>query len=112
MVGGGVLMECLEDPHVESVLSVGRRSCETVHPKLRELFLTDLFTLDDVKDDLKGYDACFYSLGVSSVGRSEADYRRVTLDLTILATKVLEEVNPGLTFCYVSAQGADSSGRG
>ena len=112
MVGGGVLRECFDDPHVDSILSVGRRSCGMVHPKLRELLLPDLFSLDDVKDDLKGFDACFYCLGVSSAGMSEADYRRVTLDLTMLAAKVLEEVSPGLTYCYVSAQGADSTGRG
>jgi len=112
MVGGGVLRECLEDSNVGSILSVGRRSSEVVHPKFRELLLTDLFSLEDVKEDLKGFDACFYCLGVSSAGMSEAEYRRVTLDLTILSAKVLEEVNPGLTFCYVSAQGADSSGRG
>ena len=112
MVGGGVLRECLEDPQVESILSVGRRSCGIAHPKLRELLRSDLFDLDDVKGDLTGYEACFFCLGVSSVGMSEADYRRVTLDLTIAAATVLGEVNPDLTFCYVSAQGSDSSGRG
>jgi uncharacterized protein YbjT (DUF2867 family) len=112
MVGGGVLRECLEDPRVESILSVGRRSCGVAHPKLRELLLPDLFGLDQVRSDLAGYEACFFCLGVSSVGMSEADYRRVTLDLTIEAAKVLGEVNPSLTFCYVSAQGSDSSGRG
>jgi uncharacterized protein YbjT (DUF2867 family) len=112
MVGGGILRECLEDPHVESILSVGRRSCGLVHPKLREQLMADLFALEEVKEDLTGYDACFYSLGVSSVGRSEAEYRKVTLELTIRTARVLDEVNPGLTFCYVSAQGADGSGRG
>ena len=111
MVGGGVLSECLEDPRVESILSVGRRSCGVVHPKLRELLLSDLWDLDVVKGDLTGYEACFFCLGVSSAGMSEADYRRVTFDLTIAAATVLGEVNPGLTFCYVSAQGSDSSGR-
>lgn len=112
MVGGGVLRECLEDPRVESILAVGRRSCGVAHPKLRELLRSDLFDLDEVKGDLTGYEACFFCLGVSSVAMSEADYRRVTLDLTVGAATVLGEVNPGLTFCYVSAQGSDSSGRG
>jgi len=112
MVGGGVLRECLENPQVDSILAVGRRPCGTVHPKLRELLLSDLLALEDLKGDLKGYEACFFCVGVSSAGMSEADYRRVTLDLTITVATVLGEVNPGLTFCYVSAQGADSSGRG
>lgn len=112
MVGGGVLRVCLEDPQVESILAVGRRSCGVAHPKLRELLRPDLFHLDDVKEILAGYEACFFCIGVSSVGMSEADYRRVTLDLTIGIAMILGEVNPGLTFCYVSAQGSDSSGRG
>ena len=112
MVGGGVLRECLADPRVASILAVGRRSCGVAHPKLRELLRSDLLDLNDMKGDLTGYQACFFCLGVSSVGMSEAEYRRVTLNLTIAAATVLGEVNPGLTFCYVSAQGSDSSGRG
>ena len=112
MVGGGILRECFDDPNIDAILSVGRRSSGMVHPKLREVLLPDLFRLDDLKDDLAGYQACFYCLGVSAAGMSEADYRRVTLDLATLAAKVLEEVSPGLTFCYVSAQGADSSEMG
>lgn len=112
MVGGGVLRVCLEDPQVESILAVGRRSCGVANPKLRELLRSDLFDLDDVKGTLTGYEACFFCIGVSSVGMSEADYRRVTLDLTIGIAMVLGEMNPGLTFCYVSAQGSYSSGRG
>ncbi|MCJ7628257.1 MAG: hypothetical protein MUO50_07690 [Longimicrobiales bacterium] len=112
MVGGGVLRECLENPQVDSILAVGRRACGMVHPKLRELILSDLFSLEEVRSDLTGCQACFFCVGVSSAGMSEADYRRVTLDLTIAVATVLGEVNPGLTFCYVSAQGADSSGRG
>jgi len=110
MVGGGVLRECLGDPQVGSVLAVGRRSCDVVHPKLRELLLPDLFELDGVKEDLTGYEACFFCLGVSSVGLSEAEYRAVTLDLTIGVATLLGELNRGLTFCYVSAQGSDRSG--
>ena len=112
MVGGGVLRECLGDPRIASVLAVGRRSCGVAHPKLRELLRSDLFDLDDVKDELTGYQACFFCVGVSSVGMSEAEYRRVTFDLTVAAATVIGAVNPGLTFCYVSAQGSDSSGRG
>ena len=112
MVGGGVLRVCLGDPQVESILAVGRRSCGVAHPKLRELLRSDLFDLDDVKGAMTGYEACFFCIGVSSVGMSEVDYRRVTHDLTIGIAMVLGEVNPDLTFCYVSAQGSDRSGRG
>jgi uncharacterized protein YbjT (DUF2867 family) len=112
MVGGGVLKECLSDSRIRSVLVVGRRSCGVTHPKLRELIRADLFDLDDVKAELTGFEACFFCVGVSSAGMSEARYRRITLDLTIGVAKVLGELNPGLTFCYVSAQGADSSERG
>ncbi len=111
MVGGGVLRECLADPRIESILSVGRRSCGVADRKLSELIRPDPFDLDDLKEDLAGYQACFFCVGVSSAGMSEAAYREVTLDLTMAAATVLGEVNPGLTFCYLSAQGSDLSGR-
>lgn len=111
MVGGGVLIECLEDPRVDSVVSVGRRSCGVTHPKLREVIRSDVSDLGDV-EDLAGCDACFFCLGVSSAGMSEAAYRRVTLDLTLDVAARLEGFNPNLTFCFVSGQGSDSSEHG
>ncbi len=112
MVGAGVLIECLDDPRVESVLVVGRRSCDVVHPKLRELIRSDLFDFGDAPDDLLNLDACFFCLGVSAVGMSEAEYHRVTYDLTVATAESLLDVNPALTFCYVSGEGTDSTERG
>lgn len=112
MVGTGVLIECLEDPRVQSVLAVGRRPCGVTHAKLRELIRTDLFDYSDAIDDLKGCDACFFCLGVSAARMTEAAYHRVTHDLTIAAADVLLELNPALTFCYVSGEGTDSTERG
>jgi uncharacterized protein YbjT (DUF2867 family) len=110
MVGGGVLRECLNDARVESVLAVGRRSCELKHPKLRELLIQDLFALDAEREELSGFDACFFCLGISSFGVTETEYRRVTLELTMEIAKLLGELNPSITFCYVSGQGSDRSG--
>ena len=112
MVGGGVLRHCLKDPKVETVLSVGRRPSGVADPKLRELTVADLFHLADHADELRGYDACFFCAGVSSVGMSEDDYRRLTYDMTIRVAEVLEELNPNMTFCYVSGQGTDSTAAG
>ena len=112
MVGGGVLLECLDDPQVQSVLSVGRRTCGVVHPKLRELLHDDLFQLEPQLRQLAGLDACFFCLGVSAAGMSEAAYRRVTQDLTIMVATALVEASPGLTFCFVTGQGTDSTGTG
>jgi len=112
MIGGGVLRECLEDPQVESVLSVGRRACGVSHPKLREALLPDLGSLDEGDARLKGLDACFFCLGVSAAGLSEAAYREVALDLTLRIAGLLLACNPGLAFCYVSGQGTDGSARG
>lgn len=112
MVGQGVLLECLEDPAVESVLAVGRRSCGVAHGKLEELLHPDLFDLEAVRDRLRGYDACFYCLGVSSAGMGEADYRRITHDLTVAVFDVLVGANPRLKACFVSGQGTASSGSG
>ncbi len=112
MVGGGVLIECLEDPDVRTVLAIGRRPCGAGGAKLREMVRSDLSDFSDVKSELAGYDACFYCLGVSAAGMTESAYRRITYDLTIAAAEALLDVNPALTFCYVSGQGTDTSGHG
>jgi len=105
MVGQGVLRECLRDDGVEAVLAVSRTSTGQKHPKLRELIRKDLFDFDAAGDDLQGYDACFFCLGVSSAGMSDADYSRLTYDLTLGWAKVLARVNPAMTFVYVSGAG-------
>ena len=101
MVGEGVLHESLRHTDVESVLVIGRRSCGIVHPKLREVILHDFFDYSSIERSLQGYDACFFCLGVSSVGMNERDYTRVTHDLTLHAATVLSRLNSGMTFCYV-----------
>ncbi|HEV7376933.1 MAG TPA: hypothetical protein VGN95_19610 [Pyrinomonadaceae bacterium] len=105
MVGQGVLRECLHDEGVESVLAVGRSSTGRTHPKLRELVVMDMFDFSGADADLEGYDACFFCLGVSSAGMSEADYTRLTFDLTLGWARELERVNPEMTFVYVSGAG-------
>ncbi|HEY4128501.1 MAG TPA: NAD-dependent epimerase/dehydratase family protein [Gammaproteobacteria bacterium] len=112
MVGQGVLRECLQEPRVERVLAVGRTGTNKRDPKLKELVLPDLFQYESVKSELKGYDACFFCLGISSAGVSEADYRRITYDLTLAAANELVKLNPKMTFVYVSGQGTDSSEKG
>jgi uncharacterized protein YbjT (DUF2867 family) len=112
MVGSGVLAECIEDPRVGSVLVVGRTPCGVAHPKLRELIRSDFFDYRDANAHLNGLDACFFCLGVSAVGMSESAYHRLTYELTISAAAALADLNPGLTFCYVSGEGTDSTERG
>ncbi|HEY3750202.1 MAG TPA: NAD-dependent epimerase/dehydratase family protein [Pseudonocardiaceae bacterium] len=112
MVGQGVLLECLRDERVEQVLAVGRASVGRQHAKLREVVRPDLFDLSPVRDELAGYDACFFCLGVSSAGMKEADYRRITYDLTLAVARMLAETTPDMTFVYVSGQGTDSSEHG
>ena len=106
MVGQGVLRECLLDGGVTAVLCVGRSRTGQQHPKLGEL-VHDPARLDEVKDQLSGYDACFFCLGVSSAGMSEDEYRRITYDLTLSAARVLLGKNPAMTFIYVSGAGTD-----
>ena len=110
MVGQGVLQECLRSGEVESVLSIVRRTTGQVHPKLREIAHRDFTDFSAIEGELRGYDACFFCLGVSSIGMGEADYRRVTYDFTLAAARVLVRLNPGMTFIYVSGSGTDSSG--
>jgi uncharacterized protein YbjT (DUF2867 family) len=112
MVGQGVLRECLIDPGVEMVLSVGRSPTGVGDPKLRELIVPQLDQLSGVEADLSGFDACFFCLGVSSFGMSEVAYRTVTHDLTLAVALVLARRQPEMTFVYVSGAGTDSSERG
>lgn len=105
MVGQGVLRECLLDDGIESVLVIGRNSTGRTHPKLREIVLKDMFDFGATGVDLRGYGACFFCLGVSSAGMSEADYTRLTYDLTLGWAQTLAPVNPALTFVYVSGAG-------
>lgn len=112
MIGRGVLLECLESADVESVLAVGRRSCGVSDTMVDELLLPDLFEIGDVANRLGGCDACFYCLGVSSTGMSEAEYRRVTYDLTVAIMNAVVGANSDVTICFVSGQGTDSSERG
>ncbi len=110
MVGQGVLRECLLDPGVEHVLSIGRSATGQSHPKLREIVRKDLTDYADVAGELAGYDACFFCLGVASAGMAEADYRRITVDIAVAAARALAEKSPQLTFVYVSGRGTDSTG--
>ncbi len=112
MVGQGVLRECLLDPRVEAVLSISRSTTGQSHPKLSEWVQKDLFDYSGNETRLKGYDACFFCLGVSSAGMQEADYSHITYDLTLAAASTLARLDPGMTFIYVSGTGTDSSGQG
>lgn len=111
MVGQGVLRECLIDLEVERVLTLGRSATGQQHEKLRELVHKDLSDLSSVEEELSGYDACFFCLGVSAAGMTEQDYRRVTYELTMAVARTLARRNPGMTFIYVSGSGTDSTGR-
>jgi uncharacterized protein YbjT (DUF2867 family) len=97
---------------VTQLLVVGRHGTGQQHPKLRELVVPDLSNLAGVEQQLAGYDACFFTLGTSAVGLSEAEYTRVTYDLTLAVARTLVRLNPGMTFIYVSGLGTDSSERG
>jgi uncharacterized protein YbjT (DUF2867 family) len=112
MVGEGVLLECLNDPEVEAVLAINRRPGGVSHPKLRELIVSDFFQLADVEAELGGYSACFFCLGVTSVGLSRQAYKKVTYDLTLSVAAVLHRLNPEMTFCYLTGAGTDSSEQG
>ncbi|MCB0279675.1 MAG: NAD-dependent epimerase/dehydratase family protein [Calditrichaeota bacterium] len=112
MVGKGVLLECLENDDVESVIIINRRSIGIDHRKCQEIIHPDLSDISALSEKLKDSNACYFCAGVSSVGMSEADYRQVTYDLTLSFAKTLAELNPDLHFCYVSGTGTDSTESG
>ena len=112
MVGKGALLECIDSPDVESILLINRNPIDVKHTKVKEIILKDLFQLESVRENLKGYDTCFYSLGITSVGTNETDYTRIMYELPMLMAKELKMINPDITFCFVSGAGTDSSEKG
>lgn len=112
MVGQGVLLECLRDPEVQLVMTVGRSVTGRLDPKLRELEHKDLASYAGMEDSFAGFDACFFCLGVSSSGMKEAAYERITYGFTLAAAEMLSRINPGMTFIYVSGSGTDSTEKG
>lgn len=109
MVGEGVMLTCLSHPDVTEVLVVGRRPCGHTHPKLKEVLHKDFYDLSPVKEKLQGYDACFFCLGVSSIGMKEPEYTRLTHTLTLHFANTV--VNPKMTFTYVSGTHTDRNGK-
>jgi uncharacterized protein YbjT (DUF2867 family) len=112
MVGMGVLRECLVDPDVTAVLSVGRSKTGRSDPKLREIVLDDFLDFSAIEHELAGHDACFFCLGVTSLGLSEQRYRHLTYDITLAAAATLARLSPGMTFVYVTGRGTDSTEQG
>ena len=112
MVGQGVLRECLLDPSIESVVSIVSTATGRKHDKLREIVHRDFLDFSAIAGDLTSFGACFFCLGISSVGMKEADYSRVTFEITMAAAQLLASLNPGMTFIYVSGLGTVSTGQG
>lgn len=112
MVGEGVLEECLHNPLVEQVLLINRKTAGVSHPKVREVLHPDFYDITPLVDQVKGYDACLFCLGVSSLGMKEDDYYKLTYTLTLSFAKTLAAFNPTMTFCYISGSGTDSTEKG
>ena len=112
MVGEGVLYECLQRPEVEKVLVITRKPCGYTHPKLTEIIHSDFSDISSLSDRLKDYNACFFCLGVTSLGKKEPEYTKLTYTLTLNFATTLATLNPRMTFCYISGAGTDSTEKG
>ena len=111
MVGEGVLYECLQHNDVEKILVIGRRSCGYSHPKMKEIVHPDMYNLSSIEDQLEDYNACFFCLGMSSVGVKEPEFHKVTYELTMHFATTLSKLNPEMTFCYISGKGTNENGK-
>jgi uncharacterized protein YbjT (DUF2867 family) len=112
MIGEGVLYECLNHPEVEKILVITRNPTGYSHPKLTEIIHSDFSDISSLSDRLAGYNACYFTLGVTALGKSEAEYTRLTYTLTLNFAKTLASLNPEMTFCYISGAGTDSTEKG
>ncbi|MET0572155.1 MAG: NAD-dependent epimerase/dehydratase family protein [Pedobacter agri] len=111
MVGEGVLIQCLNSPEIDAVLVIIRKPCGYNHAKLKEIIHQDFFNFSSIEDQLKDYNACFFCLGISSVGVDNDTYYRMTYTLTLHVAETLSKLNDKMTFCYVSGSGTDGNGR-
>lgn len=102
MVGEGVLMQCLNSPEINSILVINRKPCGYTHPKLKEVIHADFFNFSAIESQLKGYNACFFCLGITSVGADQETYYKMTYTLTMHVAQTLSKLNSDMTFCYVS----------
>jgi uncharacterized protein YbjT (DUF2867 family) len=112
MIGEGVLHESLNRSEIEKILVISRRSCGYSHPKLTEIIHDNFQDFSSISDSLKGYNACYFTLGVTAMGKNEDEYKRLTYTLTLNFAKTLAFLNPEMTFCYISGAGTDSSEKG
>jgi hypothetical protein len=112
MIGKGVLLEALDQSEIRSILVIGRKSCGIQHIKLKELIVQDFMDYSLVEDQLKGYNACYFCLGISATGLSEEKYHHITYEFTVHAAEILHSINPEMTFIYVSGAGTDSTEQG
>jgi len=112
MVGQGVLHECLNNDNVEQVLIINRNPSGVSHPKLKEIVHKDFFDWTSIGEQLKGYNACYFCLGVTALGKSEEEYTKFTYTLTLTFAEMLAKLNPDMTFCYISGAGTDSTEKG
>lgn len=111
MVGEGVLMQCLNSPEIDGVLVINRKPCGYTHPKLKEIIHADFFDFSPIENQLSGYNACFFCLGITSVGVDSDTYYKMTYTLTMHVAETLSKLNDGMTFCYVSGGGTNANGR-
>ncbi|GGI22717.1 epimerase [Pedobacter mendelii] len=111
MVGEGVLIQCLNSPEINSVLVINRKPCGYTHPKLKEIIHQDFFDFSTIETQLIGYNACFFCLGITSVGADDETYYKMTYTLTMHVAKTLVKLNEAMTFCYVSGSGTNENGR-
>ena len=112
MVGEGVLHECLHHPAVSSILVINRKPSGVNHSKVKEIIHSDFYDLSPIESQLKSYNACFFCLGTTSIGKNEAEFTKVTYDLTMHVAENLCKLNPDMTFCYISGAGTDSTEKG
>lgn len=109
MIGQAILCQCLIDSEITEIQTIGRTPTKIQEPKIHELIHQDLYNYEGLEDKLSGFDACFFCLGTTSAGKVEAEYEHITYDLTLSAATILSELNPQMTFIYISADGADTT---
>ena len=112
MIGKGLLLECIKSPKIKSIILINRSPIDIQNPKINEIILKDFLEIDSVKNQLVKIDACFHCLGTSAVGLNETQYSLITYEITRKLADLCFDLNPEITFNYVSGVGTDSTEKG
>lgn len=111
MVGGSVLRQLLEDPRINRITSISRRSTGLTHDKLTEVLDADFGDPASLAPHMEGTDYLFHCIATYAHTVDTDTYERITVTYLQNVLAALESVSPNAHVCLFSASGAAPKGK-